>query len=98
MSRIGKLPISIPAGVTISHKDNIITVKGPKGELSQYVDPSIKVTIEDGHVSFKEDENAMIVNQSTVQAMISMSLLCIINHRIFIFFKRYMPVFNRHLN
>ena len=38
MSRIGKLPISIP-GVTISHKDNIITVKGPKGELSQYVDP-----------------------------------------------------------
>ena len=62
MSRIGKLPISIPAGVTISHKDNIITVKGPKGELSQYVDPSIKVTIEDGHVSFKEDENAMIDN------------------------------------
>lgn len=62
MSRIGKLPISIPAGVTISHKDNIITVKGPKGELSQYVDPSISVTIEDGHVSFKEDENAMIDN------------------------------------
>ena len=62
MSRIGKLPISIPAGVTISHKDNIITVKGPKGELSQYVDPSITVTIEDGHVSFKEDENAMIDN------------------------------------
>ena len=62
MSRIGKLPISIPAGVTISHKDNIITVKGPKGELSQYVDPSLTVTIEDGHVSFKEDENAMIDN------------------------------------
>ena len=62
MSRIGKLPISIPAGVTVTHKDNIITVKGPKGELSQYVDPSIKVTIEDGHVSFKEDENAMIDN------------------------------------
>ena len=62
MSRIGKLPISIPAGVTISHKDNIITVKGPKGALSQYVDPSITVTIEDGHVSFKEDENAMIDN------------------------------------
>ena len=62
MSRIGKLPISIPAGVTVTHKDNIITVKGPKGELSQYVDPSIKVTIEDGHVAFKEDENAMIDN------------------------------------
>ena len=33
MSRIGKLPISIPAGVTITHKDDIVTVKGPKGEL-----------------------------------------------------------------
>ena len=47
MSRIGKLPISIPAGVTITHKDDIVTVKGPKGELSQYVNPAIKVTIED---------------------------------------------------
>ena len=36
MSRIGKLPISIPAGVTITLKDNVVTVKGPKGEMSQY--------------------------------------------------------------
>ena len=56
MSRIGKLPISIPAGVTVTFKDDVVTVKGPKGELSQYVNPSIKVTIEDGHVSFAEDE------------------------------------------
>ena len=35
MSRIGKLPISIPAGVTVTLKDNVVTVKGPKGELSQ---------------------------------------------------------------
>jgi len=46
MSRIGKLPISIPAGVTISQKENVITVKGPKGELSQEVNPAIKVEIE----------------------------------------------------
>ena len=45
MSRIGKLPIIIPAGVTITHKDDIVTVKGPKGELSQYVNPAIKVSI-----------------------------------------------------
>lgn len=37
MSRIGKLPISIPAGVTVTLKENVVTVKGPKGELSQYV-------------------------------------------------------------
>ena len=56
MSRIGKLPISIPAGVTISQKDDVVTVKGPKGELSQYVHPSIKVNIEDAQIIFEVDE------------------------------------------
>ena len=51
MSRIGKLPIAIPAGVTIEMKDNVITVKGPKGELKQAVNPNIKVEIEDGQVN-----------------------------------------------
>ena len=45
MSRIGKLPINIPSGVTVTMKDNVVTVKGPKGELSQKVDPSINVSI-----------------------------------------------------
>ena len=56
MSRIGKLPISIPAGVTISQQDNVVTVKGPKGELSQYLNPSIIMKVEDGHVTFEMDE------------------------------------------
>jgi len=51
MSRIGKLPISIPAGVTVTLKDNVVTVKGPKGEMSQYVNPAINVAIEDVGVS-----------------------------------------------
>ena len=62
MSRIGKLPISIPTGVTVTLKDNVVTVKGPKGELSQFVDPSINVAIEDGHVMLTENENAMLDN------------------------------------
>jgi ribosomal protein L6, bacterial type len=45
MSRIGKLPITVPAGVIITLKDNVITVKGPKGELSQEVNSAIKVEI-----------------------------------------------------
>ena len=57
MSRIGKLPISIPAGVTVDHKDNIVTVKGPKGQLSQFVDPSILVKIENNEIMFEVDEN-----------------------------------------
>jgi large subunit ribosomal protein L6 len=46
MSRIGKLPISIPAGVTVSLVDNVVTVKGAKGELSETIDPAITVVIE----------------------------------------------------
>ena len=62
MSRIGKLPISIPAGVTVTLKDDVVTVKGPKGELSQYVNPAINVAIEDGHVTLTENEKEMIDN------------------------------------
>ena len=44
MSRIGKLPISIPAGVTVSVDDeNVVSVKGPKGEMSQAVYPPINI-------------------------------------------------------
>jgi large subunit ribosomal protein L6 len=50
MSRIGKLPIHIPQGVTVTVKDNLVTVKGPKGELFQTVDPNITVTVENGSV------------------------------------------------
>ena len=60
MSRIGKLPISIPSGVTVSLNDNVVTVKGPKGELSQKVDPSIKVNIEDAHVTFEVVEDSPV--------------------------------------
>ncbi len=49
MSRIGKLPISIPSGVTIEvSENNVVTVKGPKGELKQALDPDITVDIQDG--------------------------------------------------
>ena len=48
MSRIGKLPIQIPNGVSITIKEDLVTVKGPKGELSQKVDPDIKFSLEDG--------------------------------------------------
>lgn len=46
MSRIGKLPITVPAGVTISVKDDVVTVKGPKGELTQKIDPNITLEVE----------------------------------------------------
>ncbi len=59
MSRIGKLPVVIPAGVTVDYKDNVITVKGPKGELNQQINPAINLTMEDGHITFEENMDMM---------------------------------------
>jgi large subunit ribosomal protein L6 len=59
MSRIGKLPITIPSGVTITVSDkNLVTVKGSKGQLSQQVDPDIIVKVEN---------NEMLVQRPTDQ-------------------------------
>lgn len=53
MSRIGKLPIAIPASVTFTVDANhTVTVKGPKGTLSQAIDPDINMTVENGEVTF----------------------------------------------
>lgn len=52
MSRIGKLPITIPAGVTVTVKDNVVTVKGKNGEMSQELTGGIELGIEDGKIEF----------------------------------------------
>ena len=51
MSRIGKAPIAIPAGVTVKVSGDVVTVKGPKGELSQKINPELQITVEDGHLT-----------------------------------------------
>lgn len=52
MSRIGKAPITVPSGVTITvGSDNVVTVKGPKGELKQPIDRDIKVEVQDGNIN-----------------------------------------------
>lgn len=60
MSRIGKLPIHIPAGVTVTLNNGVVNVKGPKGELSQKVDSSILVKVEDNLIVFEIDENSPV--------------------------------------
>ena len=53
MSRIGKLPVNLPAGVSVELLDgNVVKVKGPLGELCQKVDPDITVTIEGSEIKF----------------------------------------------
>src|SRR5258706_6158001 len=53
MSRIGKQPVVAPGGVTITvNKENVVTVKGKKGELKQLIDRDITVEVKDGQVTF----------------------------------------------
>jgi len=53
MSRIGKQPVTLPKGVTATvSSDNVLTVKGPKGELKQAIDRDIKVEVKEDHLEF----------------------------------------------
>lgn len=51
MSRIGKAPINLPEGVSVTLDKNLVNVKGPKGELTQEIDPDISFKVEDGVVT-----------------------------------------------
>lgn len=51
MSRIGRMPIAVPSGVTVNIKKNRVTVTGPKGELSRPVSPEIRVTQQDNAIT-----------------------------------------------
>ena len=59
MSRIGRLPIAIPAGVTVTVDDtNLVTVKGPKGENSYRANTAMQVTVEDGTVKVARPDDS----------------------------------------
>ena len=51
MSRIGKLPINLPSGISCSVSGGKVTVKGPKGELSQEIKPGFGVSVENGVIT-----------------------------------------------
>ena len=55
MSRIGRMPVAIPAGVTVEIAEgNKVTVKGPKGTLVRELPHEMEIKIEDGHVTFQD--------------------------------------------
>lgn len=63
MSRVGKQPISVPSGVTITVDDDFITVNGPKGSLKQFTMPGVKISQNEGTLSV-ERENDERANRS----------------------------------
>ncbi len=58
MSRIGKKPIEIPAGVTITNNNNTVTVKGPKGELTRSFNPDIEIKVEENIITVSRPSDA----------------------------------------
>ena len=72
MSRIGKLPIQIPSGVTITVDSGNVAVKGPKGELSQFITPDVTVVVEDGvlTVTRKDDSKTARAQHGLMRALI----------------------------
>ncbi|WP_025273834.1 50S ribosomal protein L6 [Haloglycomyces albus] len=73
MSRVGKAPISVPSGVDISVNGVAVTVKGPKGELSQEIPEEISVEVEDGtiKVSRPDDERKSRALHGLVRSLIN---------------------------
>ncbi|MDO5331266.1 MAG: 50S ribosomal protein L6 [Bacillota bacterium] len=62
MSRIGKLPVTVPAGVEVKVDSTLITVKGPKGTLSEQISPMVKVEVKDNEVVFSLASEAKEAN------------------------------------
>lgn len=62
MSRIGKMPIAVPAGVTMEFKDGVVTVKGPKGALSREVVGNLDIVTEEGNIVLKTLDDSADTN------------------------------------
>src|SRR3989338_7646763 len=73
MSRIGKLPIPIPEGVTVHVSGQTVTVKGKKGELSYSVHPSIEVNFSDGKITLARgnDQKSQKALHGTMRAILN---------------------------
>ena len=73
MSRVGKLPIAIPSGVTMTASDSEITINGGKGSLKQFTMPAISVKEEDGHiiVSRANDEPKTRAKHGLMRALLN---------------------------
>ncbi|MBA5851751.1 50S ribosomal protein L6 [Clostridium sp. cel8] len=74
MSRIGRLPIAIPAGVTVTvTPDNVVTVKGPKGQLVKAMRKEISITVEDNSIIVKRssDEKQVRALHGLTRALIN---------------------------
>ena len=73
MSRVGKKPIAVPSGVDFSVKDNVVTVKGPKGTLTKEFNNNITIKLEDGHITVERPNDEPLIRSihGTTRALIN---------------------------
>jgi large subunit ribosomal protein L6 len=73
MSRIGNAPIALPAGVEVTVKDSQVQVKGPKGALTQAIDPAVTISVEDGIVTLKrlQDDRESRARHGLIRALVN---------------------------
>jgi large subunit ribosomal protein L6 len=73
MSRVGKKPIEIPTGVTVTFNENIVTVKGPKGELTRTFSPEMDIKVEENILSVTRPSDSKIHRalHGTTRALLS---------------------------
>ena len=73
MSRIGNRELKVPTGVTVENNDNVVTVKGPKGELSYSVNSDLTVKVEEGSVTIERSNDSKKVKEmhGTTNALIN---------------------------
>jgi large subunit ribosomal protein L6 len=77
MSRIGRLPVTVPSGVTVTIKESSVSVKGPKGEISQTFSPNMKIKLENGEIVVerksdnKEDRALHGLTRSLINNMVT---------------------------
>lgn len=73
MSRVGKLPIAVPSGVTITVDDDFVTVTGPKGTLQQFTVPGVSFTLENGEFTVSRESDIALhrANHGLMRALVN---------------------------
>ena len=82
MSRIGNKVIPLPAGVELTNKDNVVTVKGPKGELTRTFSKDIDIRVEGTEVTLHRpnDTKEMKTNHGTTRALLN-NMVTVLNFK-----------------
>lgn len=79
MSRIGKKPIPLPKGVTYTVEGNLITVKGPKGTVTNHLPAGVTLTTEDGTLLVKREDDSKAAVHGLVRALVNNAVVGVTN-------------------